>query len=569
MFDYVIVGGGSAGSALAARLSEDPHVSVCLLEAGGPDNSALIHAPLGFAVAAPLGIFSWGYSTVPQKGFNGRKGFQPRGKVMGGSSSINAMVYTRGNRNDYDHWASLGNPGWSYADVLPLFRKAENNECFGATEYRGVGGPLNVAFLRSPSPINDAFIRACEQNGIPRNADYNGERQFGVSPSQVTQKNGERFSAAKAYVTPNLGRKNLTVITRAHTTRVLLDGKRATGVEYRHEGSVKKVEARREVILSAGAYGSPQLLMLSGIGPAAELRKHGVPVVHEVPGVGQNLHDHLTTVLIYRTARTDAALGISLRGGWTMIKSILQWRRKRTGWVTSNVSETQAFISTEGNPDHPDIQLALCSGIIDDHTRKQHWGHGYTLHVTLMRPRSRGSVTLRSAKPSDAPVIDSGFLNDPHDMQTLIKGTQMGCNVMEASALTPFRGKMIHELERNDPVKMEQFLRRNSDTEYHPVGTCKMGPASDPMAVVDASMKVHGMESLRVVDASVMPRVVTGNTNAPTIMIAENAAQMIRAAQGRETRPGQEADVDAVERSRPEVSDREVRAGSRIEDYTV
>ncbi|MBC7502511.1 MAG: GMC family oxidoreductase N-terminal domain-containing protein [Herminiimonas sp.] len=528
MFDYVVVGAGSAGSVLAGRLSEDPSVSVCLLEAGGADSSVLIHAPLGFAVTAQLGIFSWDYETTAQPGFNGRKGFQPRGKVMGGSSSINAMVYTRGNRKDYDQWAQMGNAGWSYADVLPLFKMAENNECFGATEYRGVGGPLNVAYLRSPSPVNEAFTRACEHSGIPRNPDYNGARQFGVSPGQVTQKNGERISVAKAYITPNLGRENLTIIARAHTTRLLLEGKQVVGVEYLQKGTLHQVHVKREVLLSAGTFGSPQILMLSGIGPAAELRKHGIAVKQDIAGVGKNLHDHLTAVLIYRTHRADATLGMSFGGAWSMLKSIVEWRKKRTGWVTSNVSETQAFISTQDNPDYPDIQLALCSGIVDDHTRKQHWGHGYCLHITLMHPKSRGTVTLRSAKPTDAPLIDIGFLSAPCDMQTMIKGMQIGYDIMQAPALASFRGKMIYPFERHDTAKVEQFLRRHSDTEYHPVGTCKMGPASDPMAVVDATLKVHGIFGLRVVDASIMPQVVTGNTNAPTIMIAEKAVRMIR-----------------------------------------
>jgi choline dehydrogenase len=527
-FDYVVVGGGAAGCVVASRLSEDPSISVCLLEAGGPDSSAFIHAPLGFAATAPLKLFSWGYETIPQAGFNGRKGFQPRGKVMGGSSSVNAMVYTRGNARDYNAWAAQGNPGWSYQDVLPLFKRAENNECFGANEYRGTGGPLNVAYLRSPSVINQAFIQACVEQGIPHNQDYNGATQFGVSPAQVTQKNGERCSAAKAYITPNLGRPNLTVITGAHSSKVLLEAKRAVGVQYLQKGETREVKARREVIVSGGAFGSPHLLMLSGIGPKAHLQQHGIDVKHELPGVGQNLHDHLTTVLIYRTQRQDATLGLSLGGGWAMLKSIFEWRNKRTGWVTTNVAESQGFISTEGNPDYPNIQLALCTGIVDDHTRKNHLGHGYTLHVTLMRPKSRGSVTLQSAKPIDAPLIDPAFLKDPDDLATLIKAAQMGYDIMESAALKPFRGTMLYPLERNNATQIEAFLRKNSDTEYHPVGTCKMGPSTDPMAVVDTSLRVHGLHGLRVVDASIMPILVTGNTNAPTIMIGEKAAELIR-----------------------------------------
>ncbi len=527
-FDYVVVGGGAAGCAVAGRLCEDPSVRVCLLEAGGRDDSVFVRAPLGFAATPHLNLNNWGYSTVPQRGLLGRQGYQPRGKVMGGSSSINAMVYTRGNRQDYDRWAEQGNPGWAYQDLLPLFKRSENNVCFGATEYRGVGGPLSVSYLRSPSILNDAFVQACGEQGIPRNPDYNAERQFGVSPAQVTQKTGERWNAARGYIDPHRSQSNLTVITGAHSTRVLLDGTRATGVEYLLGGATLQVQATREVLLSGGAYGSPQLLMLSGIGPAAHLRQHGIAVRHDLPGVGQNLQDHITTVLIYRSHRTDATLGTSLRGAWALLMSMFEWRRHRTGWITTNVAETQGFISTEGKPDYPNIQLALCTGIVDDHTRKNHLGHGYTLHVTLMRPKSRGSVTLASAQPTDAPLIDPAYLSDPEDLATLVKGTQMGYDIMESPALAPFRGKMLYPLERNNVAQIEQFLRKNSDTEYHPVGTCKMGPASDPMAVVDATLKVHGLQGLRVVDASIMPNLITGTTNAPSMVIGEKAADLIR-----------------------------------------
>ncbi len=539
-FDYVIVGGGSAGCVLAGRLSENPALTVCLLEAGGPDDSVLIRAPLGFAATAALGMHNWGYQTVPQAGFKGRRGFAPRGKVMGGSSSVNAMVYTRGNARDYDHWAALGNPGWAWQDVLPYFKKAEHNECVGAStvdDHRGVGGPLNVSFLPSPSPINEAFEQACVAQGLPRTPDYNGAQQFGVGRAQVTQKNGERWNAARAYLTPHLGRPNLTVISHAEVSRVLLEGQRAIGVAYRVGTKSEKksdqpertLRARREVLLAAGAYGSPKLLMLSGIGEAGQLQAHGLGVQHALPGVGENLQDHLSAVLIYRNLQPATTLGFSLSGGRAMAAAIGQWRRQRTGWITSNVAETQAFASTEGRPEHPDIQLALCNGIVDDHTRKRHWGHGYTLHVTLMRPHSRGSVRLQSADPSAAPLIDPAFLSAPDDMARLVRGTQLGLDIMAGPALSVYRGAMLYPLQRDDPARIADYLRDHSDTEYHPVGTCKMGPATDPMAVVDAQLRVHGLAGLRVVDASVMPCLVTGNTNAPTIMLAEKAADMIAA----------------------------------------
>ncbi len=538
-FDYIVVGGGSAGCVLAGRLSEDPAVTVCLLEAGGPDTSAFIHAPLGFAATAPLGIFNWNFESVPQAGLGGRRGFAPRGKVMGGSSSLNAMVYTRGNALDYNRWADLGNPGWSYQEVLPIFKQSENNQCFGADAYRGTGGPLNVCYLRSPSPLNQAFLDACESQGLPRTPDYNGARQWGCAPAQVTQKDGERWSAAKAYVTPHRHRPNLTVITHAHTSKVLLGGSagdgdlHATGVQYLQQGQTHEVHARREVLLSAGAFGSPQLLMLSGVGPAEHLREHGIAVRHALPGVGQNLQDHVTTVLIYRTGHQQETLGFSFKGALNLMKSVFEWRRQRTGWITTNVAESQAFLKTSPDMEVPDIQLAFCTGIVDDHTRKAHLGHGYTLHVTLMRPKSRGSLTLQSAKPSDAPRIDPAYFQHPDDMDTMVRATQMGFDILQAPALQPYRGKMLYPLERDNPEQIRQFLRDHSDTEYHPVGTCKMGPASDPMAVVDAELRVHGIQGLRVVDASIMPDLVTGNTNAPTIMIAEKAVQLLRAAQVR------------------------------------
>ena len=527
-YDVLIAGGGSAGCVLAARLSEDPNTSVCLVEAGGDGASVLIRAPLGFAASASLGLNNWAYETVPQAGFNGRRGWQPRGKALGGSSAINAMVYTRGNPRDYDQWAELGNPGWGWADVLPYFRAAEHSECFGATDLHGSGGPLNVAWLRSPSPLGEAFMQACEQRGLPRIADYNGPRQHGVAPAQVTQKDGERCGAFRAYLQPALQRPNLRVITGATIVRVLFDDLRAAGLEILTKEGRQRLDARREVIVSAGSFGSPAILMRSGLGPAAHLQGLGIEPLLNLPGVGANLQDHATTVLIQRTPRSDATLGLSLRGGATLLSAIAEWRRQRTGWITTNVAEVQGFLSTDGDTAWPDIQLALCTGIVDDHTRKQHWGHGYTLHATLMRPKSRGTVLLAGADPLAAPLIDPAFLDHRDDLQRLLLGTRAAYDILQADALAPYRGPMLHQFARDDDALAERFVREHTDTEYHPVGTCAMGPATDTQAVVDAKLRVRGVHGLRVVDASVMPRLVTGNTNAPTIMIAEKAAHLIR-----------------------------------------
>lgn len=528
-FDYVIVGGGSAGCALAGRLSEDPNTTVCVLEAGGEDHSVVVRAPLGLIAMVPWGLLnSWHYFTTPQQGFNGRKGFQPRGKVLGGSSSINAMVYTRCNPKDYDGWAAQGNPGWSYADLLPLFKRSENSHCFSNDDYHGNSGPLHVSYVRSPSAINEAFMQACEEQGIPINPDYNGARQYGVSRSQTTQYNGERWNAARAYLHANADRKNLTVRTGCHARKVLFEGLKAVGVEVRRSGGIEQVRARKEVIVSAGAFGSPQLLMLSGLGPAAHLREHGIPVLRDIPGVGQNLQDHVTSSIIFRTSRWKDTIGNSLRGAWALFKAVFEWRSKRTGWIATPVSETNGWISTCGNPDYPDIQLALLPSIVDNHTRRQHLGHGFTLHTTLMRPKSRGTVTLQSADPYQAPKIDPGFFGHPDDVAVSILGARKGFEIILSKAMDSFRGKPLVAVDHRDPKALEAYLRATCDTEYHPVGTCKMGPESDPMAVVDPQLRVRGVQTLRVVDASIMPNLVSGNTNAPSMVIGEKAADLIR-----------------------------------------
>ena len=531
-FDYVIVGGGSAGCVLAGRLSEDPQTSVCLLECGAVGDGPLVRAPLGFALSAPLGLHAWNFETEPQSGLNGRRGYQPRGRALGGSSSINAMIYSRGHRSDYDRWAELGNLGWDYKSVLPLFKRAEHSECLGANEFRGTGGPLNVAFLRSPSVLNDAFLQACETVGIARTADYNGAQQEGCWPVQVTQVGGERCSAAKAYLTPNLGRPNLTVLTHALATRIEFAGRRASGVLAVVRGRMRQLRARRELILSAGAYGSPQLLMLSGVGRGADLQAMGIAVVHELAGVGQNLQDHINATLIWRSPRADDTFGISARGISRIVRGIFEWRRQRTGVITSNVAESGAFFRTRPDLVAPDIEVLFVLGMVDDHLRKKHLGHGFSLHVMLMRPKSRGEVRLASTDPRAPLRIDPRYFSHPDDMTALMVGVRRSFEIVHAAPMNGVRGKILYPFDASDSHALEASIRRSADTEYHPVGTCRMGPASDPMSVVDPHLRVHGIEALRVVDASIMPELISGHTNAPTIMIAEKAVDLIRASAG-------------------------------------
>ncbi|GAA6133291.1 FAD-dependent oxidoreductase [Oceaniserpentilla sp. 4NH20-0058] len=528
-FDYIIVGAGSAGCVLANRLSENPNHSVCLIEAGKQDNNILIKAPFGLAAMVPNNLFSWGFETTEQAGLNKRKGFQPRGKVLGGSSSINAMMYVRGNPWDYDNWAALGNTGWGYEEVLPYFKKAENNETFQQCEYHGNTGPLNVAELRSPSPLNETFMAACQLNNIPYNSDVNGKRQLGCRLTQVTQKNGERCSTANAYLHPALTRNNLTVITQAQANKVLFEGKTATGVEVTIKKQTQTLLAKKEVILSGGAYGSPQLLMLSGVGNAEHLKQHGIAVVHDLPGVGENLQDHITTTPIYRSTTHKGSYGFSVHGCIEFVKGVYQWITQRKGMITTNFAESLAFAYVDSSEPAPDIELEFLPGIVDDHNRTNHGGHGYSIHATLLRPKSVGSLKLKSNKPSDGPLINPNFLSEPDDLNKLAKGLQLALNIMESAPFAAIKGKMIYPLDANDFKQLKQYCQEKADTEYHPVGTCKMGPDSDPMAVVDHELKVKGIKNLRVIDASIMPNLVSGNTNAPTIMISEKGADMILA----------------------------------------
>lgn len=530
-FDYIIVGGGSAGSTLASRLSEDANTSVCLLEAGGKGDSILVRAPAAVVAMLPgrPKINNWAFETVPQPGLNGRKGYQPRGKTLGGSSAINAMLYVRGHAGDYDEWADLGCTGWDWQSVLPYFKRAENNER-GGDDSHGAAGPLQVSNQKTPRPVTRAFVEAGQALQLREVADFNTGDNEGIGEYQVTQfhaadKNGERCSAAAAYLHPVMERPNLTVITKAHASRVLFEGKRAVGVAYRQGGQEKQLRATGEVILCGGAFNSPQLLQLSGVGRPEDIRAHGIDMVHELPGVGQNLQDHLDFTLAYKTHDRDN-FGISLPGSLALMKHVANWRKTGRGMIATPFAEGAAFLKTESHLDRPDVQLHFVISIVDDHARKLHMGHGISCHTCVLRPKSRGSVTLNSADPLAAPRIDPQFLSHPDDLETLIKGTRKTRQIMAAAPMSGFIKKELFIKGEPDDAALEQHIRARSDTIYHPVGTCKMG--QDEMAVVDPELKVRGMEGLRIVDASVMPRLIGGNTNAPTIMIAEKAADMIR-----------------------------------------
>ncbi|CAH0339368.1 GMC family oxidoreductase N-terminal domain-containing protein [Rhizobium sp. CECT 9324] len=531
MFDYVIVGGGSAGAVLAARLSEDPDIRVCLLEAGGLGRNLLMRVPSGAAAIVPGYVKggNWAFSTTPQKALNNRIGYQPRGRGLGGSSLINAMLYTRGHRSDYDEWAALGAKGWSFADVLPWFLKAEDN-VRGADPWHGRGGPLQVSDANWARPINQAFIKAGEQCGYRPNEDFNGPVQEGLGLYQATQfwrgpKKGERCSSAAAYLHDHLDRPNLKVISSAQASRIIVERGRAVGVAYRKGRTEIVVGAAREVLISAGALQSPHLLMLSGIGPADHLRAHGIPVVVDRPEVGANLQDHLDYTQIYRSADTDM-IGLGLAGARDMLTAANEWSRHGTGHLRSTFAESGGFLKTDPSLNRPDIQLHFVVAMVDDHARKMHWGHGYSCHVCVLRPHSRGTIRLASTNPTDAPVIDPAFLSDPCDMETLKAGARLMRQIMEAPALARYRGRELYPSGSTDD-DLEEAIRARADTIYHPVGTCRMG--SDMAAVVDPALKVNGVEGLRVVDASIMPRLIGGNTNAPVIMIAEKIAASIRA----------------------------------------
>ncbi|SEK40354.1 Choline dehydrogenase [Atopomonas hussainii] len=524
-FDYIIVGGGSAGCALAARLSENASNNVLLLEAGKADKSPLIHWPIGVVAMLPRPLYNWAYETVPQPGLNGRRGYQPRGKALGGSSSLNAMIYIRGHQSDYDDWAAAGNPGWGWQDVLPYFLKSENNER-GANEWHGDAGPLSVCDGRSGLAASDRFVEAGVQAGYKFNPDFNGADQEGVGLYQLTQKNGRRWSAARAYLGPAEAEKrsNLKVMPESHALRLLLDGKTCTGIEVLQRGQPVTLKARKEVILSAGAFGSPQLLMLSGIGDAEELGRHQIAVQHELPGVGKGLQDHIDYILGYQCPRKDV-FGITAGSALKVASEAPKFFAGGRGMMSSNFAEAGGFLRSDKRLKRPDLQLHFGAALVEDHARTLYHDYGIACHVCVLRPKSSGSLRLASANPLDAPLIDPGFLNEEADLELLLKGTRMTQEIMEQSALRDYRGRSLHKEAYLSDEQLRRLIRQRADTVYHPVSTCRMG--KDELAVVDHTLRVKGLENLRVVDASVMPTLIGGNTNAPSIMIGEKAADLI------------------------------------------
>jgi choline dehydrogenase len=523
VFDYVIVGAGAAGCVLAARLSEDPACRVLLLEAGGEDIHPAIRIPAFYGQLQDSPC-DWADRTMPQAHLDGRRIYLPQGRVLGGSTSINYMIYIRGNRADYDEWHRLGNEGWGYEDILPYFRKAEGNQVFSDT-FHGTAGPLSVASHSPVNPLVDRYLAAAPKVGIPFNADFNGAFQEGCGPLQATLANRARCSTAEAYLRPARSRPNLTVITHAQVTKLHFVKSRAVAVDYLHFGSMEQARTEGEIIVSAGALRSPQLLMLSGIGPKVELERHGIDVVLDLPGVGKNLQDHLHTRV--RCEITEPLTFAPLSDD-TKAAALRDYETDRSGPLGSNLLEAGAFVKSDPHEIYPDLQLFFLMTLAPDYPEAgPPTRHGVTLTAYINRPKSRGEVTLASSDPLDRPVIDFNYLSVADDLRCIIAGVRWNLRILYAEPFDDIRGTEVAPgPELRSDADIEGFVRRTASTTWHPAGTCKMG--NDEMAVVDSSLRVHGTEGLRVVDASIMPTIVSGNTCAPTIMIAEKAADLIR-----------------------------------------
>jgi choline dehydrogenase len=523
-FDYVIVGAGSAGCVLANRLSADGMHSVLLLEAGPKDSNLWIHVPIGYGKLFKEKAVNWMYQTEPEPGLNGRQVFQPRGKVLGGSSSINGLLYVRGQHEDYDRWRQHGNSGWGFDDVLPYFKKAENQQR-GGDDFHGAGGPLPVSDLLHADPLSAAFIAAAAETGLPVNPDFNGAAQEGAGWFQTTTRNGRRASTAVAYLRPARGRKNLHVETAALAQRILFDGRRATGIEYRQGGVLRTARARREVLVSSGAYNSPQLLQLSGVGPAALLKSHGIDLVLDAPGVGNDLQDHLQVRLVMRCAQ-PITLNDILNHPLRRIMAGARYAAFRKGPLTIAAGTSGAFFKTNPRLASPDVQIHFLPFSTDKMGEKLHPYSAFSASVCQLRPESRGSLRIRSADPMAPPEIRINYLATETDRTANVEGLKILRKILAAPALKPF---VVAESEPGAKVSSDAdllaFCRQRGSTVYHPTSTCRMG--NDPLAVVDQRLRLRGLEGLRIVDASVMPDLVSGNTNAPVIMIAEKASDMI------------------------------------------
>ncbi|MBC7637245.1 MAG: choline dehydrogenase [Acetobacteraceae bacterium] len=524
--DYVIVGAGSAGCVLAARLSEDPNCRVVVLEAGGPDRNIWIHIPIGYGKTIVNPAVNWMYQTEPEAGVNNRSVFWPRGKVLGGSSSINGLLYVRGQAEDYDHWRQLGNTGWSYDDVLPYFKRSEGRVGSDPDGLHGHDGALTVTDFTDPNPLAQAYVEAAQLAGIPFNPDYNGRYQDGVCWYQTTIRNGRRCSAARAFLHPAMKRKNLRVITNAQAERVLLAGRRAVGVAFRHKGESVTVRAAREVILCGGAINSPQLLMLSGIGPAAHLADCGIEVAHDLPGVGQNLQDHFNIRMVYK-ATQPLTINDIMMSPRRMAMMGLQYLLTRSGPLTASAGQVGIFTRTRPELATPDVQFHFIGFSADRPAEGLHKFSGFTQHVCQLRPESRGTITLKSSDQLAAPAIHANYLATELDRATMLAGLQLGRRIAEQAPMAAMiESEYLPGAHVQSDADMMNYIRGYGATVYHPVGTAKMG--QDRMAVVDDQLRLHGIGGLRVADASVMPTLVSGNTNAACIMIGEKCADLIR-----------------------------------------